>query len=56
MSKIKKRRHYSGDEKATILRRHLVDKVASPDLYDQYRLSPAMFYRWQKEFSRTCEH
>ena len=50
MSKIKKRRRYSGDEKATILRRHLVDKVASLDLCDQYRLSPAMFYRWQKEF------
>ena len=45
MSKIKKRRHYSGDEKATILRRHLVDKVASSDFCDQYRLSPAMFYR-----------
>ena len=45
MSKIKKRRRYSGDEKATILRRHLVDKVASSDLCDQYRLSPAMFYR-----------
>ena len=45
MSKIKKRRCYSGDEKAPILRRHLVDKVAILDLCDQYRLSPAMFYR-----------
>lgn len=50
MSKVKKRRRYSGDEKVSILRRHLVDRVPVSDLCDEYGLSPAMFYRWQKEF------
>ena len=50
MSKRKKRQRYSGDEKATILRRHLVEKVPVSDLCDQHGFSPALFYRWQKEF------
>jgi hypothetical protein len=34
----KARRQFTPDEKATILRRHLVDKVAVSDLCDEYRI------------------
>ena len=47
---VKKQNRYSPDEKVSILKRHLVDKVAVSDLCDQHGLSPTVFYRWQKQF------
>ena len=44
----KERKHYTGEEKVAILRRHLLDKV--PDLCEELGLQPTVFYRWQKEF------
>ena len=49
MTKKKRRRKYTAEEKATILRRHLVEKVAISDLCDEYHLSPSQFYKWQKQ-------
>ena len=46
----KKRHNYTPEEKVTILKRHLVDKIPVSDLCDQYNLQPTVFYRWQKEF------
>ncbi len=46
----KKRNNYNAEEKVTILKKHLVNKVAVSDLCDQYGLHPTVFYRWQKEF------
>ena len=46
----KERKHYSGEEKVAILRRHLLDKVRVSDLCEETGLRPAVFYRWQKEF------
>ena len=46
----KKRHNYTPDEKVTILKRHLVDKIPVSDICDQYHLQPTVFYRWQKEF------
>jgi len=45
-----KRRAFSAQEKVSILRRHLVDKVPVSNLCDEYGLNPTVFYRWQKEF------
>ena len=45
-----KRRTFSAQEKVSILRRHLVDKVPVSNLCDEYGLNPTVFYRWQKEF------
>jgi transposase len=45
-----KRRSFSAEEKVSILRRHLVDKVPVSNLCDEYGLNPTVFYRWQKEF------
>ena len=45
-----RRKHYSGEEKVSILRRHLLDHVAVSDLCDELGLAPTVLYRWQKEF------
>jgi|SRR6202161_3225906 transposase-like protein len=44
----KERKHYTSEEKVTILRRHLLDHVPVSDLCEELR--PTVFYRWQKEF------
>lgn len=44
-----KRRHFTPDEKAAILRRHLADKIAVADLCDEYHLQPSVFYQWQRQ-------
>jgi hypothetical protein len=33
-----------------IIRKHLLDGVAVPDLCDAHELHPIVYYRWQKEF------
>jgi len=49
----KGRKHYTGEEKVAILRRHLLDKVPVSDLCDELGLQPTVFYRWQKEFHQA---
>lgn len=44
------RKHHTPEEKVTILRRHLVDRVPVSTLCDEYRLHPTVFYRWLKQF------
>ena len=46
----KKRKNYTPEEKATILKKHLLEKIAVSDLCDQYGLHPTVFHRWMKEF------
>src|SRR5258708_39352234 len=46
----KERKQYTAEEKVTILRRHLLDKVPVSDLCEELSLKPTVFYRWQKEF------
>lgn len=45
MSK-QKRRKFTSQQKAEILRRHLKDKVPMSDLCDEYHLQPSVFYDW----------
>src|ERR1035437_560445 len=45
-----KRKHYTAEEKVSVLRRHLLDKVPISDLCEELSLKPTVFYRWQKEF------
>lgn len=47
MSK-KSRRKFTADQKAAVVRRHLVDKVPVSNLCDEYGIQPSMFYNWQK--------
>jgi transposase len=44
------RNHYNPEEKVSILKKNLVDKVPVSAICDEYRLQPTVFYRWQKEF------
>src|SRR5438309_10353613 len=46
----KERKHYTGEEKVAILRRHLLDEVLVSDLCDELGLQPTVLYRWQKGF------
>lgn len=46
----KPRKNYTPVEKVAILRRHLIDRVPVSDLCDEYKLSPTVFYLWQKQF------
>jgi transposase len=38
------------EEKVSILRRHLLDKVPVSDLCDELGIQPSQFYNWQKAF------
>jgi transposase len=49
------RRHFSTDQKATILKRHLVDKVPLSDLCDEYGIKPNHVYAWQKTLFEHAE-
>ena len=46
----RQRRRFSAQEKVTILRRHLLEKIPVSDLCDEHQLAPNLFYRWQKAF------
>lgn len=48
MSEKKQRRRYAPEQKAAIVRRHLVDKVPVSDLCEEYGIQPSVFYQWQK--------
>jgi transposase len=43
------RRQYSPEQKAEILRRHLVDKIPVSNLCNEYELQPSVFYTWLKQ-------
>ena len=50
MAKKKRtRRQFTAEQKAAILRRHLMDKVPVSDLCDEYKLQPSVFYGWQRQ-------
>jgi transposase-like protein len=48
MSK-KTRKRLPVQDKAAILRLHLLEHTPVSDLCDRYGIHPTMFYRWQKE-------
>ena len=45
----RQRRRFTSEEKAAIVRRHLVDKVPLSDLCDELGLHPTQIYTWQKQ-------
>ena len=52
----KRRKHYSAEEKALILKRYLLEKMALSDLCDEFGLQPSQVYRWQQQlFERAPE-
>jgi len=52
----KNRRHFSAEDKATIVRRHLEKKVSVSELCEEYKIQPSVFYSWQKQvFDRAAQ-
>jgi transposase-like protein len=49
------RRHFSGLQKAAIVKQHLVDGVAISDLCDKHQIQPNQFYQWQKQLFENGE-
>ena len=47
--KTRNRRHFTAEDKATILKRHLADKVAISDLCEEYHIQPSLFSLWQRQ-------
>ncbi len=43
------RRRFTSEEKSSIVRRHLIDKVPMSDLCDEFGLRPTQIYAWQKQ-------
>ena len=50
MSKSKRsRRHYTNEQKAEILKEHLVDKKPVSEVCTKHDLQPSVFYDWLKQ-------
>ena len=43
------RRSFTNEQKASVLKRHLVDKVPVSDICDENQLQPSLFYQWQRQ-------
>ncbi len=43
------RKHFTSEQKAAIVREHLVDRRAVSDLCEEHGIQPTVFYRWQKQ-------
>jgi len=50
MSKKKKRRYLSPEQKVAILREHLIDRRPISDVCEVHDLQPSVFYDWQRKF------
>ncbi len=44
----KQRRRFAPEQKAAVVREHLIDRVPVSDLCDKHGIQPTVFYRWQK--------
>lgn len=51
----KARRTFGAEQKATIVRRHLADKVPVSDLADEYQIQPSLIYLWIKQVLDQAE-
>ena len=45
----RQRKHFTAEQKAAIVRRHLLDGIPVADVCEQNGLQPTVFYRWQKQ-------
>ena len=45
----RQRKHWTAQEKAAIVREHLIDKAPVSELCDRHGLHPTLFHRWRKE-------
>ena len=45
----KHRKHFTAEQKAAIVRQHLVDRKSIADVCEKHGIQPTVFYRWQKQ-------
>ena len=53
--KQRKRRTFTAEQKAEILRRHIKDKEQVSDLCQEYGIQPSVFYGWQNQLLERME-
>lgn len=46
---MSKRKHLTPEQKLSIVRRHLVEKVPISDLCDEFQIHATQIYTWQKQ-------
>ena len=54
MSK-RSRRNHSSQQKAELLKKHLLDKVPVSDLCDAHHLQPSLLYSWQRQLFEKAQ-
>lgn len=54
-SEKRQRRHFTGQQKASIVKAHLVDGVPISELCDKHQIQPTQFYLWQKQLFENAE-
>jgi transposase-like protein len=45
----KQRKRFAAEQKAAIVRQHLVDRKSIADVCEEHAIQPTVFYRWQKQ-------
>ena len=45
-----KRRHFTAEEKVSLLREHLLEGRPISAICEEHRLQPSVFYSWQRKF------
>ena len=45
----RERRHFTGQQKAAIVKAHLIDGVPISDLCEKHQIQVTQFYQWQKQ-------
>lgn len=45
----RERRSFTASQKVTVVKRHLLERVAVSDLCDEAAITPTQFYQWQKQ-------
>jgi len=55
MNKSKSRRHFTAEQKATVVRRHVAGKEAVSDLADELGVQPSQIHLWVKQVLDQAE-
>ena len=46
---MSQRKYLTPEQKVSIIREHLIDRVSVSDLCDKHGISPVLFYSWQRQ-------
>src|SRR3974377_1935375 len=47
-------RHFTPQEKVTIVKRHVLEGVAVSTVCDEFQITPTQFYQWQRQLFETA--